>query len=672
MQQKRMIRTVIATLLIVTIAFVYTMRLVKIQLIDGEMYFARGRASSVRTVNAPAVRGEILDRNGVPLVVNRMGCSIIFDAAYFPSRKQQETRNKVILSLIRIVEEEEESWKDYLPLQISNGTTPEFFDDRENDVARLKKFLNLNDYATPQNCLDALKEKYKLENYTPVEARNIASVCYGMELGDFSVSLPYTFAEDVSEQTVLRVKENSNTLSGVDVEITSYREYTDGTLAPHILGRVGAIDADEYAEKKGDGYLLNDSIGKEGIEFAMESYLKGTRGKKTITTDYEGNTSSEYTVKPVQGDTVVLTIDAGLQLATQNALEDTIHYIYETNQKDSSRYGPCQAGAVCVVKVDTGEVLAMATYPSYDISTYNETYAELENADNSPLWNRATMSTYAPGSTFKPGMALAALAEGTITKDTRITCRHDYTYFPSITFSCLGYHGSVNVVDALRVSCNIFFYETGRRLTIEKIDKQFTILGLGQPTNIEIGEKPGNLPTPEEGKTWNPGDTVQTAIGQFTNAYTPLQMAVYTAAVANGGTRYESHLVKEVKSYDSSEVKLSKEPVVLAEGNYSAEDIATVHEGMIQSANRGSIAGTFDNIPVTVASKTGTPQTGKGVANGAFITFAPAENPEIAIAILLEEAGSGAATARLAEAIYDYYYNGVSTDKPLEQNTLLP
>ena len=672
MRQNKILRTVIASLLLTAVGLGFIIRLIKLQLVDGEMYYARGRASSVRTVDAPTSRGEILDRNGVPLVVNRMGCSIIIDAAYFPSRKEQESRNRIILSVIQIMEEEGEKWKDYLPLTVNNASEPVFPENRDNDIARLKKLLKLNDTATPEECMEALTEKYKLESYTPSDARKIASVCYGMETGDFSVSLPYTFAEDVSDRTVLRIKENSSTLLGVDVEITSYRKYIDGTLAPHILGRVGAIDADEYAKKKDSGYLLNDFIGKNGIELAMEDYLKGERGKKNIITDYKGNVSTEYTVAPVQGNTVVLTIDAGMQRVAQNALEDTIKYVYETNQKKSSSYGPCEAGAVCVVDVNTGEVLAMATYPSYDISTYNRKYAELAAADNSPLWNRATMSAYAPGSTFKPGMALAALSEGTITSKTRITCRHDYTYFPSITFSCLGYHGSVNVVDALRVSCNIFFYETGRRLTIQNIDKHFTILGLGQPTNIEIGENTGNLPAPVEGETWHPGDTVQTSIGQFTNSYTPLQLAVYAATIANGGTRYESHLVKEVKDSATGEVKLDKEPVVLAQGNYSAEDVATVHEGMIQSANLGSIAGTFDRIPVTVASKTGTPQTGIGVANGAFITFAPAQKPEIAIGIILEEAGSGAVTSRIAEEIYNYYFNVRSNNQVQEQNVLLP
>lgn len=672
MDRKRFIRSLIGILAILAIVFFYTMRLVKIQLIDGELYYAKGKSSTVRKVDAPAARGEILDRNGVPLVVNRMGYSVVFDAAFFPSSREQDLRNEAVLKLIGIMEEEQEHWKDPLPLTFDGSGGIAFADGREGDVEKLKSFLSLNSYATAENCLDALREKYRLSDHSAEEARAIASTYYGMSLADFSVSLPYTFAEDISERTVSRVKENGSLLPGISVEVTSYREYTDGTLAPHVLGMTGAISPEEYEKRKEQGYLLNDTMGIGGIEYVMEDYLRGQRGERTVTTDYNGVTTSEYSKTPVQGDTVLLTLDAGLQQVTQSALQKTVDRLRLANEKDSSRYGPSKAGAVCVIDVRTGEVLAMATYPSYDISTYNENAAALNQAAGSPLWNRAARTAYPPGSTFKPAIALAALTEGTIDRRSTVTCRREYTYFPSQTFSCLGYHGSLNVVSALRVSCNIFFYETGRRLTIENIDRHAANLGLGQRTGIEIEETAGTLPTPVEGEVWNPGYTVQTAIGQYTNAYTPLQLAVYAAALANGGVRYEAHLVKEVRSYDGREVKLQKEPVPLPGGEYSEENLSIVREGMVQAATMGSTASVFSRLPVEVAAKTGTAQTGKGVANGCLITYAPSQQPEIAIGIVVEEAGSGTATAEIAEEIYRYYFERQAGSTSPQTEVLLP
>ena len=662
-------RAVLYTVIAIVMASVFFIRLFQVQVIDGKMYYEKGRGSSVRTIDVSAPRGEILDRNGIPLVRNRMGCSIILDASYFPPSSRSEERNRIISMLLDILEDENENWSRHLPMEYVGGTLT--FTDDSGDVSSLKEFLGLNSYATEQNCLDALKDKYKIEGYDDVKSLEIASVRYGMEIGDFSVSLPFTVAEDVSDETVLRVEENSSVLEGVDVEVKSYREYLDGNLAPHVLGISGAISADEYREKKDQGYLLNDSIGKSGIEKAMEEYLRGERGQRTVTTDYEGNVTTEYTKLPKQGDTVSLTIDSGLQRVAQNALANRINELYAENQKNSDRYGPADAGAVCVVDVETGAVLAMASYPTFNVELYSQDQTAYSGVSGSPLWNRVVNSAYAPGSTFKPCVALAGLSEGVITRNTVITCRREYRYFSDITYTCLGYHGNTDVIRALTVSCNIFFYETGRRLGISNIEDYATRLGLGQPTNIEIGEATGTLAGPETyNGTWTEGLTVQAAIGQANHAYTPLQLAVYAATIANGGTRYESYLVQNVADSDSGEKVFEKTPSVLMQNDFNSDYVDIVKEGMVSAAENGTTSSWFSSLDVPVAVKTGSPQT--GVGNGCLITYAPADDPQIAIAVVIEEAGSGSATAPVAQQIYEYYFSGESPDLAQDYDTILP
>ena len=651
------IRLIISICLILGVFTVLGARLVKLQLVDGKKYEAAGMASSSNTATVKAARGEILDRNGNPLVINRQGNSIIFDAAYFPSAKKQSERDSIILKLINIIESQNETWIDNLPLVFDSSGKIVFAENRESDIKKMKSkdMLNLNEYATAQNCMDALVAKYSLQNYSKVNARKIASVCYEMDNLDFAVNQPYTFAEDVATNTVSMVKENSDIFPGVDVQIVPYREYVDGTIAPHILGTVGALDAKEYKENKDKGYKLNDSIGKSGIERAMESYLKGTDGKKSITTDFQGNTNSKYLTDPVQGNTVILTIDKNLQKVAQDALKNAV-------QRTSSD----SAGAVVVTDVKSGEILAMASYPTYDISKYNKEAAQLNKASGSPLWNRATMSTYACGSTMKPAMALAGLSEGVITKDSIITCRRYYTY-KNQTFKCLGYHGSINVKQALLHSCNIFFYEVGRRLGIDKIDEYAKKLGLGEKTGIEISEASGTMASPAErearGGVWYPGDTIQAAIGQSDDQFTPLQLADYVSTIASGGTRYQPHLVKSVKSYDLSKTMLEKNPVVMAKLNVSKENLQTVKEGMFEVGTQGTVGRKFRNLPIKASAKTGTAQVveyknGTKIyhTNGLLITFAPYDNPEIAISLIVEDAGTGSSVSDIAADIYNYYF----------------
>jgi len=672
----------ICTIVVLCLIFgIFSGVLFKIQVIDGEKYAAAGNAIMVKTVSVEGARGEILDRNGNPLVINRQGNSLIFDYSYFPSPKEQSKRNQIISALITMFEEKGLEWIDNLPIVMSaDGKSVEFAPDREKDIDELRtEFLELQTYATAQNCMDALVEKYSLQSYPPQQARKIASVCYEMRRIVFSTSTPYTFANDVPTEVVALVKENSAFFLGVDVQIVSYREYSDGSLMPHILGRVGPISAEEYKAKNdaGENYSLNAIIGKEGIESAMEKYLRGTVGTKTISTDTNGKVTTEYTVTPTQGNTVQLTIDSNLQQVAKDALSKGLEQLREDSLVDP-------AGAVIIQDVNNGEILASYSYPSYDVSTFSENYKELSTAPNSPLWNRALMSTYSPGSTFKPCTAICALEEGLITSSTYFRCTRAYNYL-NHRFQCLQRHESLtmNVVSAINESCNIFFYNVAELTNIQTINEYATILGLGSKTGIELPEANGRLDSPEYraslGQQWMPGFTLQNAIGNGGSMFSPVQLVNYCSTIANGGTRYRPHFVKTVKSADYSKTLVDNSAEILLDTGISDETLRTVRRGMELVGTVGYCKNAFKDLPVKAAAKTGTSQVDRKINgqtittnNGFLITYAPADNPQIAICIAAEGAGSGSSLAPIAASIYDYYFTEMGTlDKPQQENQLL-
>lgn len=652
------------------IFFVFIIRFGYFQIVRADDYENAGKSVSSRSVTVKSTRGEILDRNGYPLVTNRQGNAVIFDASNkFPSYEQQKERNKIILKLIRLFEKADEEWIDNLPIEVDKNGNVLFEQDREEDIAAMKSRdrLNLNSYATAENCLDALIERYSLQEYSKADACKIASVCYEMLLKSFNASNPYTFADDVSDKLVSIIKENSVFLPGVDIEITTYREYTDGSVAPHIIGMTGVISAEEYEEKK-DTYGMTDIIGKNGIELAMETYLKGKNGLKTYYSDASGETRVENTVNPEQGNNIILTLDYNLQKVAQDAVKNCLD-TFENK-------GTPPAGSAVVIKVDTGEVLAAATYPSYNVETYNKNYKKLVKNAAAPLWNRAFLSTYVPGSTMKPAISIAGLEEGVITSEDGTFCNSKYTY-KDITLGCTGAHGFINVVSAIHYSCNIFYYQLGEKLGISTMNKYRKILGFAQKTGIEIEEASGTLDSPSYrqtlGQEWYPGFTLQSAIGNAGDQTTPIQLANYCATIANGGTRYKCTLIKSIKSYDYSTTIMENEPVVVAQTGISQSTLRYVREGMLLVGTEGACKSAFSTLPVKAAAKTGTSQvervvdgTRKICYNGFLITYAPYDDPEIAVCVALEGAGSGASVAPVARDIFAYYFN---EDKDAENNT---
>lgn len=685
-KRTKIIRAVISIVLVAVILTVYGFRFVRLQIIDGEYYVSQSKSSSKKELDLSASRGEILDTNGNPLVINRTGYSVEFDYAFFPKGKGfEDQRNKIVIELARLIEAQNEQWIDNLPIELGSDGEPQFVQGEDKAIQKLIKDFSLNKTATAKNCLNQMIKSYAVsDEYTLEDKRTIVSILYEMKLKDFSYQTPYVFARDIQYETISKITENSDLFVGVEIVSEPYREYADPTIAPHVLGNVGAIDSNEYEEKKdGEGnYKLNDTIGKSGIEKAMESYLRGQSGKRVITTK-DGVSTSEVTQEPVKGNNVILTLDTEIQRIAQNMLKETIDgsykkYLAESKSGGEIKHGASQAGSVVVVDVNTGGVLAMASHPTYTFDDYTNNYSQLAKDELKPLYNRATSGGYPPGSTFKPAVALAALQENVVNKNTIIKCIRIYTLVgPTYEPKCLGYHSNLNMKQAINVSCNYYFYELGRRAGIEKLNYWEKKLGFGQKTGVEISESSGLLAGVEHnsslGKVWRPGDTIQSAIGQSDNLVTPIQLANYVATIANGGTRYKTHLVDSVKSADFSQTILKKEPEVANETGISLENIQSVKEGMLMLTTEGNLAKYYGELPFKVGAKTGTAQIhGKVKRNlGMFIAFAPYDNPQIAIGVALEDFKSGSEVTPLTVKIFEAYAERLTGEKPQQEGQLL-
>lgn len=640
---------------VAAVFILFAVNLFRVQVIGARSKEDRTVASS--SVRVEAARGEIYDRNGKLLVTNSQSNSLIFDYSFFPPQSEMEERIKIIDSLIKLFKKNDAKWRDELPIKMKNGKAV-FKKKSDADISYLKSkdFLNLNEYATAENCLDALIERYSLEKYPRSQARKIASVCYGMKHELFAASAPYTFAEDVPGELVATVKENSEFYRGVDVKVVSEREYTDGSIAPHIIGVVGAINAEEYAEKKEEGYSFTSSIGKSGIEKAMESYLKGTDGEKVVVTNTDGEKETIFTKEPEKGNAVILTIDSDVQKAVQDALDKEVNVTLR-NKRNYQLTGAC-----VVQELATGDIIASASYPTYDLSEYWENAASLNKNSLAPLWNRAFQSTYTPGSTMKLAVSMAGLEEGVIGSSTSVRCSGVYTYYDDYHPKCMGVHGQQNVVNALYNSCNCFFYEVSRLLGIEKLNEYCSMFGLGSKTGIEINESEGRLDSIATrsaiGEQWTPGFTLQAGIGHGNNLFTPVQMCSYVATVANEGTRRKASLVRSVLSPDFSSVIYETQPEVLSQANFKKSSWNLVKQGMRLVGDRY-----FGDAVVSVCAKTGTTTVSKTINghqietyNGLVVCFAPADDPKIAVSVIIEGAGSGGSVAPVAvEAINAYF-----------------
>lgn len=656
---------------------IFGIRLFQVQVVQGEMYASLADADTKTTISIAASRGEIVDRHQIPLVSNRTSYAVTLDYNYFPhgsSAEEEAEENACLLRLTTLLLEQGETWNDALP--ISDSAPYSFLEERERDVEKLKNELRMASYATAENCMTEMIERYGLEQYTAAEQRYLAGIRYGMTVAGFRASQPYTFANSVSSSTMYKILENGGLFPGVDVSTVAVREYVGGEIACHIIGRVGPIYAGEYADLKDKGYSFNDTLGKEGIELAAEDHLRGEAGRRVLVKNSSGTViSEEETVAPTPGDTVILSIDSRLQKTAQEALAEKISSLRASAAEGRGR--DVKSGAVVVLDVKNGGVMVCASWPSYNLATFSEDYNSLRaDTENKPLFNRALNGAFPCGSTFKPGVALAALTEGTISPSTVIDCTKTYMYYaPSYTPNCMGYHGRLDTVAALQKSCNFFFYEVGR-LMGNSIFSYLSLYGFGQTTGVEIGESAGIQQTPEYlqnlGSTWVPGDYLQLAIGQR-GSYTPIQLAAYTMMIANNGVRYKTHFIEAYRPYDS-EVDEVVAPEIAATVEWSQTAMDTVRRGMVAVGKSGTASTYFATTPYTIACKTGTAQTGINNTSdhGTFIAYAPVENPEVAVAVVMER-GTSSASVQVARRVLDAYFSNKEVgESPTESNVLLP
>ena len=654
----------VSILVLLAIFTVFVLRLFVWQVKDGDEYLAEATATSLSTVKIDAARGEILDRDGNALVTNETTYKIVFRKPYMT----EETANKTIHTLVELLQKRKEKWIDELPIQLNSKGEYEFKKDSDEAVAYLKgkSFLNVNSYTSAELCVKQLSQLYdvNMDDYKPAELLRLLSVRYNMTLETFSTTMPYTFAENVSKDTISIVQENAGSLPGVTVAVTTARAYENGTLAPHLLGTIGKLTKEEYDSLSERGYAYDDVVGKSGIESAFESQLRGENGTQAIEMNADGTVaSSAVTKEPVQGSTVYTTLDSNLQQVAMASLKRNVAAAGDSTD--------CVAGAAVVLKVSDFSVLAAATCPTYDIGKLTEEddyYTKLMNNKTQPMFNRALNGAFTPGSVYKPCVAAAALQEGVLTESSRITCNHVYEYYaPSYMPTCMGYHGSINVTAALRHSCNVFFYDTGRRLGIDDMNLYSRSFGLGTSTGIEIGEGEGILASPAErassGGTWQPGDVIQAAIGQSDNAFTPLQLAAYCATIANDGTRLKTHLVDKVTDYTRQTVLEETKAETVEEVPVSKENLRVVQEGMRQVCTSGTASGTFAKYGIAVAGKTGTAENPGHSDNTLFIGYAPYDDPQIAVAVVLEYGAAGEYSLNVAKDIFDAYFYGKVLDE---------
>ena len=645
------------------------------QIVNGDEYRALSVAGTAKREVVETSRGIITDRNGKVLVSNRLAYTLKFSDSDFG--KDQAACNDAVWRLIELCRAEGVEWIDPLPLTaeapytLSTETPGKTFISwlKTNKLAYTgESTVTLT--ASSDEVMAALRKVYAIaDGYTDQQARLIAGVRYGAK-----ISGGYVFAEDVPVRVISQVVDGH--YAGVSTGTSSQRVYNT-TYAAHILGRVSRIFAEDWDNYKDKGYSMDALVGKGGVEEAFESYLHGTNGVKLVTTDKNGKVTGElYAKEPQPGNTVALTIDLDLQKVTEDSLAEKIGSM-------EKRDGLTRGGAAAVVSVGTGEVLALASYPTYDLSQWDEMY-DTWNKDTvgRPMFNRATDGTYAPGSTFKLCSAVAALESGIVTPSTTIVDRGIYTYYTFPQPKCWiynsygGTHGAVNVSQAITVSCNYFFYEVGRLMGIKTLDSYATQFGLGQHTGIEIGDSAGVLASPEYaekiGETWTDGQTITAAIGQSYNLFTPLQLANYVATLVSGGDHYEAHLLKSAKSFDNSSVVYAYNKAPINHVDMAGSTLEAVKKGARGLAT-GSLSYVFRNCVVDVGCKTGTAETGQKLTNGCFVAFAPYDDPQIAVCVVAEQGGGGANLAPVALDIINAYFSSASTTETIEgENSMLP
>ena len=614
-----------------------------------------------------------------------------FSLELYKTKIDDQELNNMILKMVEILEENKDEVVDNLPIEINPY---KFTIEGEEEQKEWKKEYEIDENANAEECFNALKEKYKIQSENIEDIRKIMVVRYEIDRNGYSNIRPIIVAKDISRESSIQIEEQGHLLPGTAIVTEPIVTYPYGTLASHILGYLGLISAEEYAEKS-DEYDINDVIGRDGIQYMFEKYLKGQDGIRQIDMSVDGEVTGEYISKEaVEGCDVVLTIDANLQKAVESALEEGMKKI------QSGYYGDkhdADAGAAIVMNVKTGEVLALASNPVYEPELYIEGISQKkleEYEKNGSTFNRAISGTYAPGSIYKMVVATAALETGTIDTKTEIYDSGVYPYaHQPVCWYWSTYrtgHGYQNLTEAIKHSCNYFFYEIGYRMGVDTFAKYAEYYGLNKKTGIELpSESTGLIASTkvaeEMGEVWQPGNTLSAAIGQSDNNFTPIEIARYISMLANGGKAVDVSIVKSIIDPDGNEISeseieeyvngmLGNPDTELEDLNIKQENLDAILEGMkgVTSEPGGTAYYIFSDFGMDIAGKTGSAETQiDGKVNGWFAGFAPYDDPEIAVVVLIEDAGSGGNTAEVAKTIMQEYF-GMNAKKVTEDTTAIP
>ena len=682
----------IVTILAYAIGIVLIVQLFNLQVINGESYREQSNTRLSRVSTIKAARGSILDRSGNELA----GVKTENNIEIYKTNISNDELNEAALNLVNLMNQYQISYTDNFPISINPFT----FTISGDELSKFKKKFKIEENADAETVFYKVKDKYQIKNDNIEDIRKIIAIRYIITTTGYSATKSITIATNVSDEVVAQISERNSDFPGISIETKAARTYLAGSMAAHVIGYTGKIKEEEYKANK-DDYDIDDIIGKTGIEYVFEKYLKGTDGEKQKEMAVDGTITGEYVSKnAIAGSDVVLTIDSNLQKTTEESLENCINKI--KNGGFSQRYD-AQGGAAVVMNVNTGEVLATASYPTYEPQWFvggisQENWAYLRDDTRHPQLNKAIQSTYAPGSTFKMVTAIAGLETGVITTKEKINDTGIYKKYNS-EWKCWYYtsyhrgHGYQNVTQALQHSCNYFFYETGDRMGIDNLSKYALHFGLGNKTGIELpNEKSGAAASKEtyakirNGATMGPGDTLNASIGQGDNNFTPMQIAKYISSIANGGTVVNPTIIKSVLNSDGTEVskdeirKYTNEKLGIVDTDdgitISDESIEVAKEGMRMAASEagGTAYNIFKNFNIEVAGKTGSAEAGKDsngndLVNAWFVCFAPFDNPEVAVVVMIENGGHGNYAAEVARDVLIQYFGmneSIDVDESME------
>ena len=650
---------------------VYVLRLIFLQLVNSDSFKAQATNTTDYTLSVTADSGDMVDSAGRRIAASTTSYNVVLSKLLMGD----EDLDAMLQRIVELLEVHGEKWNDSLLIGEPDAAGHYSFTaqaDSTSDqkaLAAMKDSLGLQQYATADDVMEKLVEDYKLESYPFHWQRVLGGIHYEMQQQAFSNVNNFVMAENVSEVTVATIKENSLTMPGVEIVETSTRSYDEGSIIPHVLGRVGKITAEKWkvTDENGQvtyplrdkGYNMNDVLGISGLESAYEDELRGKDGVETITRNSDGViVNTQLTTVPEPGHTVQLTINSDFQRAVNKALANNIDMINRTYNTGNMK---AAASAAVVIDVKNGGVLAASNYPSFDQNLYATQYDEYSADPSLPLFNRSLQGLYTPGSTFKPAVVVAALDSGLINQYSTVNCTGVYTYYKDYRPRCTqhGHRGNISVVDAIKWSCNIFFYDVGRRLTSDVYDAYAYKLGLAQRTGVEVSESLGRLTTKND-SNYNTSLDIQAAIGQGNTVVTPIQLATYAATLANNGVRYRTHFVKAILDTNTGEVIHETQPEVMDVVEDNGTTFALVRQGM--KLVPSTITGKISSYPIAIACKTGTPQRsetyapGKHYLNAMMIAYLPADDPEIAIGITVEYGGYGAHTGDLVVDIANAYF----------------